>query len=85
MGVAAYLVSRLQGGENSAAIQRLFQETGFWDEIKKDPFSKAEWLEAVRMAPSLKEDFFTVLSLRDCLPEVAAMLQEDPILRACFV
>lgn len=85
VGVAAYLVSRLQGGENSAAIQRLFQETGFWDEIKKDPFSKAEWLEAVRLAPSLKEDFFTVLSLRDCLPEVAAMLQEDPILRACFV
>ena len=85
VGVAAYLVSRLQGGENSAALQRLFQETGFWDEIKKDPFSKAEWLEAVRLAPSLKEDFFTVLSLRDCLPEVAAMLQEDPILRACFV
>ncbi len=85
VGVAAYLISRLQGGENSAAIQRLFQETGFWDEIKKDPFSKAEWLEAVRLAPGMKEDFFTVLALRDCLPEVAAMLNEDPILRGCFI
>ena len=85
VGVAAYLVSRLQGGENSAAIQSLFQETGFWDEIKKDPFSKAEWLAAVRLAPGMKEDFFTVLALRDCLPEVTAMLNEDPILRGCFI
>ena len=85
VGLATYLVSRLQGGENTAAILRLFQATGFWDEIKKDPFSAKEWLEAARLAPSMKDDFFTVLSLRDCLPEIKAMLADDPALQGCFV
>lgn len=84
VGLATYIVSRLQGGD-SASVNQLFQETGFWDEIKKDPFSKTEWLEAVRLAPGMKDDFFTVLSLRDCLPEVRAMLDDDPALQGCFI
>ena len=84
VGLATYVVSRLQGGD-SVSVNRLFQDTGFWDEIKKDPFSKTEWLEAVRLAPNIKDDFFTVLSLRDCLPEVRAMLDDDPALQGCFV
>ena len=32
----------------------LFDATGFWDAIAADPFSRAEWLQAVRAAPSVK-------------------------------
>ncbi|WP_164562309.1 iron-containing alcohol dehydrogenase family protein [Nitratidesulfovibrio vulgaris] len=84
VGVATYLMRRLQRQE-TATIDRLFTKTGFWDAIRADPFSKAEWLEAVRVAPSVKDDFFTVLSLRDCLPEVRAMLDDDPVLAGSFV
>src|SRR5262249_22662043 len=49
VGVASYLVSILQG-ENTERIGRLFETTGFWDAISSDPFSRAEWLAAVRMA-----------------------------------
>lgn len=84
-GLAAYVVSRLQGGAETPTISRVFHKTGFWDEIKKDPLSRAEWLEAVRLAPGMKDDFFTVLSLRDCLPEVESMLDTDPALQGCFV
>jgi glycerol-1-phosphate dehydrogenase [NAD(P)+] len=59
--------------------------TGFWRGISADPFSRREWLEAVRVAPSLKEDFYTVLSSRDCLPEVEELLRTDPRLTGCFV
>ena len=83
VGVAAYVISRLQGRQ-SDIIDALFRETGFWDAVRTDPFSRAEWLEAVRRAPGMKENFFTVLSLRDCLPEVERMLDEDPALRGCF-
>ena len=85
VGVAAYILSHLQGGEYSATINRVFQETGFWDEVRKDPFVRAEWLEAARLAPSMKDNFFTVLSLRDCVPEIENMLDKDPTLRECFV
>ena len=83
VGVATYVVSRLQGRQ-SEIIDQLFRETGFWDAIRADPFSRREWIEAVRLAPSVKEDFFTVLSLRDCQSEVEGMLREDPVLAPCF-
>ncbi|WP_027183685.1 iron-containing alcohol dehydrogenase family protein [Desulfovibrio inopinatus] len=83
VGVATYLMNRLQG-QDPYTVDHLFKETGFWDAIRADPFSREEWLEAVRLAPSMKEDFFTVLSLRDCLPEVRVLIDTDPVLQGCF-
>lgn len=85
VGLAAYLVSRLQGGEDSETIDCLFSRTGFWEEIRRDPFSRDDWLKAARLAPGLKNDFYTVLSSRDCLPEIQGMIASDPALRGCFV
>jgi glycerol-1-phosphate dehydrogenase [NAD(P)+] len=84
VGVATYVVSRLQRNFTEA-IDRLFAATGFWQAIKDDPFSRAEWLAAARAAPDIKPGYFTVLSSRDCLPEITEMLHNDPRLRACFV
>ena len=83
VGVATYLCSLLQG-ENSARIASVFEATGFWKAIADAPFSRREWLDAVRLAPSVKEDYFTVLSSRDVLPEVERFLREDPWLAPCF-
>jgi glycerol-1-phosphate dehydrogenase [NAD(P)+] len=84
VGVATYLISLLQR-HRSDVIARLFDKTSFWEAIKADPFSRAEWLEAVRRAPAIKEGFFTVLSTRDTLPEVEKALQTDKWLAPCFV
>jgi glycerol-1-phosphate dehydrogenase [NAD(P)+] len=84
VGVATYLVSLLQD-HRSNVIARVFEKTGFWNEIAAEPFSRAEWLQAVRRAPAIKEGFFTVLSTRDVLPEVATAIQNDPWLARCFV
>ena len=86
VGMATYIMSLLQDGRGDAAriIHQLFQDTGFWDAIRADPFYREEWLDAVRMAPDIKDNFFTVLSLRDCLPEIRVMLDEDPALAGCF-
>ena len=83
VGVATYLISLLQG-QNSRHIAALFDATGFWEAIANDPFDRAEWLEAAGVAPSMKSDFYTVLSSRDCLLEIEAALQSDPNLRQCF-
>ena len=82
--MATYLVSLLQK-QNSAAIADLFDKTGFWRAIEQAPFRRADWLEALRRAPSIKQDFYTVLSSRDCLPEAEAHLRTDPHLQKCFV
>jgi glycerol-1-phosphate dehydrogenase [NAD(P)+] len=83
VGVASYLVSALQG-ENADRIAALFDATGFWDAIAEDPFSRAEWVAAVRAAPAVKEGFYTVLSSRDVRPEVEELLTRDPRLARCF-
>ena len=83
VGVATYLISLLQG-QNSGRIAALFDSTGFWEAIAGDPFDRAEWLEAARVAPSIKPDFYTVLSSRDCLLEIESALHSDPNLRPCF-
>lgn len=83
VGVASYLVSLLQG-HNAEIIARLFDAAGFWRAVEADPFDRGEWLEAARRAPSIKADFYTVLSTRDCLPEIEQALETDSRLRRCF-
>jgi glycerol-1-phosphate dehydrogenase [NAD(P)+] len=83
VGIATYLASILQRA-NTKAIAALFDTTEFWDAVANDPFSRSEWLDAVRAAPGIKEGFYTVLSSRDVLPEVEKLLSDDPYLRRCF-
>lgn len=84
VGMAAYVVSRLQG-RWTEEIARLFDAIGFWQVIRADPFRLSEWREAVRLAPRLKADFYTVLSARDCGAEIENLLRTDTHLRDCFV
>ena len=79
VGVAAYLISLLQG-ENSREIADLFNVTGFWEHVAKDPFPRSAWMEAVRMAKSIKPGYYTILSIRDVEPEVEGLLNNDPFL-----
>jgi glycerol-1-phosphate dehydrogenase [NAD(P)+] len=83
VGLAAYMVSQLQQ-QRTSEIAELFDRTDFWSTIASDPFSRREWLEAVRIAPTIKNDFFTVLSLRDCVPEIERIIDTDPRLAKCF-
>ena len=83
VGVATYIVSRLQQ-QHTEMIAGLFDRTGFWKMIASRPFSRRQWLEAVRLAPSIKQDYYTILSERDCLEEVDHLLATDPLLQPCF-
>jgi glycerol-1-phosphate dehydrogenase [NAD(P)+] len=82
VGVASHLVSLLQG-ENTGIIAELFDVTGFWDAIADDPFSRSEWREALRVAPTMK-DFYTILSDPKHLKEAERLLMDDPRLVRCF-
>jgi glycerol-1-phosphate dehydrogenase [NAD(P)+] len=83
VGVATYIVSRLQHNQTDR-ISRLFEQTGFWDVVRQNPFCKCEWLQAVCQAPSIKDDFYTILSEQDQTPEVERIIEEDSNLRGCF-
>lgn len=84
VGVATYLVSQLQK-HRTASIAALFDATGFWEEIRRDPFSKADWVAAFRAAPGVKPGFYTILSERDRAGDLARILETDPRLKGLFV
>jgi glycerol-1-phosphate dehydrogenase [NAD(P)+] len=83
-GTAAYLVSTLQSGSHHERIGELFARTGFWESVRQEPFSKVEWRIAVEEAPSVKKDFYTILSEREAWPEFARMIEHDTALVGCF-
>lgn len=83
VGVATYIASLLQSA-NTDRIASLFNATGFWEAISDDPFSRSEWLAAIRAAPSVKQNYYTVLSSRDVAPEVEQILANDSYLKKCF-
>jgi glycerol-1-phosphate dehydrogenase [NAD(P)+] len=83
VGVATYLMSRVQQNQSERMAQ-FFERTGFWSAIRADPFSLHEWKQAIRMAPSIKDDFSTILSEPDAPGETSRILETDPALEGCF-
>lgn len=84
VGVAAYLVSGLQGGNQTERIGELLDRTGFWDSIRADPFDPDEWRLAVERAPTLKPGFHTILSTMDAWPRIDRQIGGDSRLAGCF-
>jgi glycerol-1-phosphate dehydrogenase [NAD(P)+] len=83
-GTAAYLMSHLQRSQQHEEIGKLFERTGFWESVRKTPFRKTEWQEAIRLAPQIKDDFYTMLSQQDAWPECERLIREDRTLHGCF-
>lgn len=85
VGVASFLVTMLQAADPTP-IERLFSESGFWRFVHDDPFDVDEWLEALRLAPSLKQDFHTVLNEPGVAPltEFAQLLKTHESFARCF-
>jgi glycerol-1-phosphate dehydrogenase [NAD(P)+] len=83
VGVASYLMSLVQE-MNSEIIAELFDATGFWDAVAADPFSRAEWAQALRMAPRIKEGFYTILSEPGPQAQAELLLSADARLARCF-
>jgi glycerol-1-phosphate dehydrogenase [NAD(P)+] len=84
VGVATYLVSRLQR-HRTESIAALFDATGFWEDIRQDPFRKADWITAFRAAPGIKPGYYTILSERDYTDDLAHLLETDPQLQGLFI
>lgn len=84
VGMATYLVSHLHG-TSTEAIRRVFSQTGLWDTIAADPFSRREWKQAIQRAPSMKDHFFTILSMSDWTDPLMEIIDRDILLKDCFV
>jgi len=80
VGVATYLCAMLQENEQVDNLKIVFEETGFTDCVKKDPFNYDEFIKALKLAPTIKNDFYTVLSEPDSFDRAIKLIAEDRFL-----
>lgn len=76
VGLATYWMGRLQG-QDVSHLEALFEKTGFWSYWREHPMSRQEWLQALEIAPSMKANFHTILSLPDSRLRAQSLLHED--------
>ncbi len=80
VGVATYLCALLQSNPNISGLKSALIDTGFIDFVKQDPFDKKEYIECLKIAPQIKQDYYTILSEQDSLKRAINFIETDEIL-----
>jgi len=80
VGVATYLCALLQGNEHAEGIKQVFEETGFLACVQENPFDYGEFIEALKLAPTIKNNFYTILSEDDSYERALEFIKSDGFL-----
>ena len=83
VGLATYWMMKVQG-QDTSALERLFEETGFWGYWKENPLSRETMTEALEAAPDIKDRFVTILTERAARQRASEILNSDPRLKVCL-
>lgn len=85
VGAATYLCALLQKNENLKDVHTVLTQTGFWDFAAQNPFDRNEFLQALKLAPSIKSGYYTVLSEPDAFDRAVGYLETDETLKKIIV
>lgn len=83
VGLATYWMALLQEQEVED-IDHLFELTGFWRYWREHPMSIELWHQALRLAPTIKKNFITVLNLPGAHERALKLLETNSRLRECL-
>jgi len=85
VGVATYICAFLQKSEQIEGIKTVFEETGLLDFVQQDPFDYGEFVKALKLAPTIKNDFYTILSEPDSFSKALEFIENDTLLKSVIV
>jgi len=81
VGTACYLCCLLQNNPATDGIRDILSSTGFFKIVEQNPFDKTDFIKAIERAPSIKKNYYTILSEPDSLGRAIRLLDEDNILQ----
>jgi len=81
VGVATYLCALLQNNAHAEDIRIVYQQTGFLKQLESNPLVKSEFIEALRLAPSIKHNFYTILSEPTSYERAVGYMEKDESLQ----
>lgn len=82
VGVATYLCAMLQENTSTAGVREVLIRTGFFNFVAQRPLDKEEFIAALRLAPTIKKDYYTILSEPDSFKRAVELIETDEILRS---
>jgi glycerol-1-phosphate dehydrogenase [NAD(P)+] len=80
VGVASYLLSRLQSA-TAEPVERAATSSGFLDFVATQPLDRAAFCDAIKLAPSIKQDFYTILNEPNAIESALKLCETDPWLQ----
>ena len=78
VGIATYICSYIQDNLFDL-VKNFLTSTGFFDYLYSDPINKNEFIDAVKLAPNMKENFYTVLSQPGSIDKAINFINTDKI------
>lgn len=82
VGVATYLCAMLQDNLAVDGVREVLIKTGFFEYVSQNPLDYEEFINALRMAPSIKQDYYTILSEPDSFKRAVELVETDSILKS---
>lgn len=82
VALAAYLCSILQGRHTTSRIDRLMTRLELWQAIAEQKLTFSLMEQALRVAPSVKSNYLTVLSRPNAVDEAISLLRTDQRLQS---
>ncbi|MDR0306267.1 MAG: iron-containing alcohol dehydrogenase family protein [Chitinispirillales bacterium] len=77
VGIATYAVSWLQNNRFHGTIKSVLEETGFVEYVMKNPLNKDDFIEAVKHANNVKDNYYTILSDLGNVEKLIEFIKED--------
>ena len=81
VGTAAYLCALLQYNPRVNDLKTFLENSGFADYVSKNPLSKKEFIEALKIASLIKENYYTVLDEKESLSKAFMYIETDELLK----
>jgi glycerol-1-phosphate dehydrogenase [NAD(P)+] len=85
VGLATYITVNVQDNPRKNEVKELFDETGFWNFVRREKFNVNAWLLAIDNAPSIKPNRYTTIHVEEMRKEMKAFIKNDEILKTIFV
>jgi len=79
VGVASYAVSYLQE-ETMPFTKKMLIDSKFYEFMKANPLNKTDFIEAIKLAPNMKENFYTILSEKNNIERLIQFAETDELL-----
>lgn len=81
VGVASYVIGAIQNNPEAQTIKKVLLETGFVNYVSQKPLIRKDFIEAIKLAPSVKPDFYTILSEKQNIDRSLDFINHDDYCR----